>query len=75
MAVLSTRRRQRHITTHRQEEHMVRAAAQPIPLTRSGHVVIGVDTHKQVHVAAAMDSIGGVLATLTIATERDGFSH
>ena len=38
---------------------------------RSGHVVIGVDTHKHIHVAAVMDSIGGTLATLTIATDRD----
>lgn len=30
---------------------------------RSGHVVIGVDTHKHVHVAAVMDTIGGILAT------------
>ena len=33
---------------------------------RSGHVVIGVDTHKHIHVAAVMDSVGGILATLTI---------
>jgi len=73
VTVLSTRRRQRHINTNRQEKHMIRAAAQPIPLTRSGHVVIGVDTHKHIHVAAVMDSIGGVLATLTIATDSGGF--
>jgi transposase len=52
---------------------MIRAAAQPIPLTRSGHVVIGVDTHTHIHVAAVMDSIGGVPATLTIATDSGGF--
>ncbi len=40
---------------------------------RSGHVVIGVDTHKHIHVAAVMDSIGGTLATLTIATDTAGF--
>ncbi len=40
---------------------------------RSGHVVIGVDTHKHIHVAAAMDSIGGILATLTVATDTAGF--
>jgi len=38
---------------------------------RSGHVVIGVDTHKHIHVPAVMDSIGGTLATLTVATDRD----
>ena len=40
---------------------------------RSGHVVIGVDTHKHIHVAAVMDSVGGILATLTIATDTAGF--
>ncbi|MDI5969414.1 transposase [Streptomyces sp. SL13] len=40
---------------------------------RSGHVVIGVDTHKHVHVAAVTDTIGGILAPLTIATDADGF--
>lgn len=42
---------------------------------RSGHVVIGVDTHKHVHVAAVMDTIGGILATLTITTEAGGFKQ
>lgn len=40
---------------------------------RSGHVVIGVDTHKHIHVAAVMDSICGILATLTIRTDTTGF--
>lgn len=40
---------------------------------RSGHVVIGIDTHKHIHVAAVMDTIGGILATLTIATDTGGF--
>ena len=44
-------------------------------VTRSGHVVIGVDTHKYIHVAAAMDSVGGILATLTIATDSGGFAQ
>ena len=42
-------------------------------VTRSGHVVIGVDTHKYIHVAAVMDSVGGILATMTIATDTGGF--
>lgn len=42
---------------------------------RSGHVVIGVDTHKHIHVAAAMDTIGGILATLTVATNASGFAQ
>jgi len=44
-------------------------------LTRSGHVVIGVDTHKHVHVAAVMDSIGGILASLTRATDAGGYQQ
>ncbi len=44
-----------------------------IETVRSGHVVIGVDTHKHIHVAAVMDSVGGILATLTIATDTAGF--
>ena len=44
-----------------------------IETVRSGHVVIGVDTHKHIHVAAVMDSIGGILATLTIPTDTTGF--
>ena len=39
---------------------------------RSGHIVIGIDTHKHIHVAAVMDSVGGILATLTIATDTAG---
>lgn len=35
--------------------------------------MIGVDTHKHVHVAAVMDSIGGTLATLTVPTDTGGF--
>ncbi len=44
-----------------------------IETVRSGHVVIGVDTHKHIHVAAVMDSVGGILATLTITTDTAGF--
>ena len=47
----------------------------PLTPARSGHVVIGVDTHKHIHVAAVMDSIGGILATLTIATDRLGYQQ
>ena len=50
-------------------------AAQPLQLARSGHIVIGVDTRKHVHVAAVLDSIGGILATLTIATDSGGFKQ
>jgi transposase len=37
--------------------------------------VIGVDTHKHIHVAAVMDSVGGFLAALTIATDTAGFTQ
>lgn len=42
---------------------------------RSGHVVVGVDTHKHIHVAAVMDTIGGILATLTVTTDTGGFNQ
>lgn len=42
---------------------------------RSGHVVVGVDTHKHIHVAAVLDTIGGILATLTIPTDTGGFQQ
>jgi len=40
---------------------------------RSGHVVIGVDTHKHIHVAAVLDTIGGIIATVTIPTDHGGY--
>jgi len=46
-----------------------------IEQVRSGHVVIGVDTHKYVHVAAAMDTVGGIVGTLTIPTDTGGFQQ
>ena len=49
--------------------------AAPLNLTRSGHVIIGVDTHKHVHVASVMDSIGGILASSTIATDNLGYQQ
>lgn len=45
------------------------------PEIRSGYVVIGVDTHKHIHVAAVMDSVAGIMATLTIATDTGGFNQ
>lgn len=37
----------------------------------SGNVVIGVDTHKHIHVAAVLDTVSGILATLTVPTDTD----
>lgn len=51
------------------------AVAAPLNLTRSGHVVVGVDTHKYLHVASVMDSVGGILASLTIATDTGGYQQ
>ncbi|MGY2093616.1 IS110 family RNA-guided transposase, partial [Nocardia gipuzkoensis] len=40
---------------------------------RRGRVVIGVDTHKHFHVAAALDDFGGVLATGKFTADRAGY--
>ena len=42
---------------------------------RSGHVVIGVDTHTHIHVAAIIDPVGGVLGSLTIPTDHGGYQQ
>lgn len=44
------------------------------PPTRSGHLVIGVDTHKDLHIAAAIDTIAGLQATTTIPNDPGGFA-
>ena len=44
----------------------------PNQLARSGHIVVGVDTHKHVQVAAVMDTIAGIQATITVATDAGG---
>lgn len=42
---------------------------------RQQEVVVGVDTHKHVHVAAVVSVMGGTLATLTIVTEQGGYQQ
>ncbi|WP_406230385.1 IS110 family transposase [Nocardia sp. NBC_01009] len=42
---------------------------------RRGRVVIGVDTHKHFHVAAALDDFGGVLATGKFTADRTGYQE
>jgi len=46
----------------------------PVEEQRSRHVVIGVDTHKDIHVAAVMDTLAGSIGTLTIPTNTRGFT-
>ena len=40
---------------------------------RSAHVVVGVDTHKDIHVAPVMDPLAGIVGTLTVPTNAKGF--
>jgi transposase len=44
----------------------------PTP-TPAGRVIIGVDTHKQFHVAAVLDERGAVLSTATFDADRAGY--
>jgi len=44
-----------------------------IPVAAHRRVVIGVDTHKHVHVAVALDDIGAVLDSRSFAAERAGY--
>lgn len=43
--------------------------------SRPRHVVIGVDTHKHMHVAVAMDAVGTTMSTLTVAVDVAGFEQ
>ena len=42
------------------------------PLAPKRKLVIGVDTHKHVHVAVCLDELGARLGELTISADRDG---
>lgn len=53
----------------RTEEMTVTSAAPSV------HVTVGVDTHKDRHVAAVIDHAGRVLATTTVATTTTGFAE
>ena len=37
--------------------------------------VIGVDTHRHTHTAAAVDRVGGSLEQITVSADRDGFDQ
>jgi transposase len=45
------------------------------PNRRRGRVVIGVDTHKYVHVAVALDDFGGVLGAEKFAADAAGYDQ
>ena len=47
----------------------------PVPevVQRRHRVVIGVDTHKYVHVAVALDEFGGVIDAQRFAADRAGY--
>ena len=45
------------------------------PESRSPRIAIGVDTHKYVHVAVALDELGGRLAELTVSADRSGYAR
>jgi transposase len=42
-------------------------------IARTSRVVIGVDTHKHLHVAAALDELGAVLDTSTFGADQTGY--
>ena len=46
-----------------------------IPIAAHRRVVIGVDTHKYVHVAVGLDDLGGVLATGSFQADRAGYDQ
>lgn len=43
------------------------------PKARLRRVVIGVDTHKHVHVAVALDELGTLLADTAMPADRAGY--
>src|SRR4051794_37246625 len=49
----------------------------PVPevVQRRHRVVIGVDTHKYVHVAVALDEFGGVIQAQRFAADRAGYAQ
>ncbi|MFC4333582.1 IS110 family RNA-guided transposase [Salininema proteolyticum] len=50
-------------------------AALPSAPPLSGHLVIGIDTHKHLHVAAALDTIAGPQDSLTFTNDSDGYAQ
>lgn len=44
-----------------------------MPETNPADVIVGVDTHKHVHAAAAINALGARLGTITIPASRKGY--
>ena len=49
-------------------------SAVPALLPLAVHVTLGVDTHADVHVAAALDPVGRLLGTCTVPTTAGGYA-
>jgi transposase len=45
----------------------------PDPLRR--RIVVGVDTHKYVHVAVALDQVGAVIGSMSVSADRAGYAQ
>jgi transposase len=46
-----------------------------IPTTSAEMITVGVDTHKDIHVAVALDSLGRRLGTLSVPTSPAGYKE
>ncbi len=46
-----------------------------IPQSGRQRIVVGVDTHKDVHVAVALDQVGVVIDRITVAVDRAGYAQ
>lgn len=51
------------------------AAGGPVPLAGQVDLVVGVDTHTDTHTAAICDARGGLLSSLTVSADPEGFTE
>lgn len=49
------------------------ATTTAVDTRKSGDVVVGIDTHKYVHVGAAFDTTAGLLSTISVPADSHGF--
>ncbi|TSD39679.1 IS110 family transposase [Rhodococcus sp. KBS0724] len=49
------------------------ATTTAVDTTKSGDVVVGIDTHKYVHVGAVFDTTAGLLSTISVPADSHGF--